>query len=150
MAQFIKANPQYDSIAIGDLGAIAFYNDGVRILDLEGLAERGVPLARLGRFNSTAADIAQRAKEDGSQIAIVFPDYFDLPRTGSRSGSGRSQDNLVAFGTTVKFYAIPPTDPAELAAALAEVLEREPAAYGLRRDSPVLDRRRRSRPAEPA
>jgi hypothetical protein len=119
MAQFVKANPQYDSIAIGDLGAISYYNDDVRILDLEGLAERGVPLAHLGRFNSTAADIKQRAKKDGSQIAIVFPDYFNLPSDWIEVGRWTIQSNLVTFGTTVKFYAIPPTDPAALAAALA-------------------------------
>jgi len=132
-AHFLKDNPQYNSVAIGDLGAVAYYNDDLRILDLEGLAERGVPPEKLGRFNSTAEDIAARAKADGAQIAIVFPDYFDLPKDWVPVAEWKISNNLVAFKDTVQFLAIPPTDPAELAAAVQEYsMQKLPKTVGAR------------------
>ncbi len=118
MAHFILENPQYSRVAIGDLGAIAYFNDGLRILDLEGLAENGVPLDQLGRSRLTASMIEKRATADGSQIAIVFPDYFDLPASWVRVGEWTIPTNLVNYGPTVDFYAIPPSDPAVLRAAV--------------------------------
>jgi len=114
-AHFLKENPQYDSVAIGDLGAVSYYNDGLRILDLEGLAEQGVALESLGRQNATEADIAALAAQDGCDIAIVFPEYFDLPDEWVEVGRWRISNNLVAYSDTVAFLAIPPTDPRDLA-----------------------------------
>lgn len=119
-AHFLKAHPEYESVAIGDLGAVAFYNDDLRILDLEGLAENGEPLATIGRERSTAKDIARRAQEDGCQIAIVFPDYFDLPSDWTEVARWTIENNLVCYGPTVSFLAIPPTDPETLAEQVRE------------------------------
>jgi hypothetical protein len=132
IAHFLKANPRYDHVAIGDLGAISYYNDALHILDLEGLAENGVPLAELGRARLTAEMIRKRAKERGSQIAIVFPDYFDLPPEWVRVGEWTISTNIVNYGPTVDFYAIPPTDPSALGTALEGF-----AASGLPKDVSV-------------
>lgn len=130
-ASFLKANPQYTSVAVGDLGAVAFYNDDLRVLDLEGLAETGEPLGSIGRHNATAQDIARRAKQDGCQIAIVFPDYFDLPSEWTEVARWTISNNIVAYSPTVAFLAIPPTDPAELAADVRSyTLERLPKTVG--------------------
>lgn len=127
-AHFLKANPQYDSVAIGDLGAVSYFNDDLRIVDLEGLAETEVPLTSLGRSNATAADIASLVAADGCDLAIVFPEYFDLPDDWIEVERWRISDNVVAYADTVAFLAIPPTDPVELARALQEYrLERLPA-----------------------
>jgi len=130
-AHFLKDNPQYSSVAIGDLGAVAYYNDNLRILDLEGLAETGEPLDSLGRYNSTAADIAARAEEDGAQIAIVFPDYFDLPEDWVEVARWTISYNISAYADTVAFLAIPPTDPVELAVDVRDyTLEKLPRTVG--------------------
>jgi len=118
LAHFVKANPQYNSIAIGDLGAISYYNDNVRILDLEGLALRGVPMNELGKDRLSAARIRELAKRNSAQIAIIFPDYFDQPAEWIEVGRWTIRDDIVTGGDTVSFLAIPPTDPAALRAAL--------------------------------
>lgn len=130
-AHFLKDNPQYTSVAVGDLGAVAYYNDDLRILDLEGLAERGVPLDSLGRENADAEGIAALARQDGCEIAIVFPDYFDLPDDWVEVARWTISNNIVAYGDTVAFLAIPPTDPEQLAADVyAYSVERLPPTVG--------------------
>jgi hypothetical protein len=123
LAHFVKANPQYDSIAIGDLGAISYYNDNVRILDLEGLALRGVPMSELGKDRLKAARISELATRNGAKIAVIFPDYFDQPSDWQEVGRWTIHDNLVTGGDSVSFLAIPPTDPQELRAALKRYSE---------------------------
>lgn len=119
-AHFLQQNPQYDSVAIGDLGAVSYFNDDVRILDLEGLAETGVPLEVLGRDHITEEVIAELAEEDKCDIAVVYPEYFDLPDEWVEVAYWRISNNVVAYTDTVVFVAIPPTDPEELAEAVRE------------------------------
>lgn len=120
MAHFLAANPHYDSVAIGDLGAVSYYNDDLRILDLEGLAETGEPLERLGREQLDAREIRELADRNGAQIAIIFPDYFDQPGEWVEVGSLTIENNLVAYGPTVVFLAIRPSAPTQLAEDMRE------------------------------
>jgi len=118
LAHFLKANPQYSSVAIGDLGAISYFNDDLRVLDLEGLALNGVPTEALGKDNLHPPLIRQLVKRNGAQIAIVFPDYFDQPAEWLEVARWTIERDVVTFGPTVAFYAIPPTDPVALKSAL--------------------------------
>lgn len=124
-AHFLKENPQYDSVAVGDLGAVSYFNDDIQILDLEGLAETGVPLEVLGRDNITEEALAELAAEDECDIAVVFPDYFDLPDDWVEVAYWRISNNIVAYTDTVVFVAIPPTDPEELKDAVQEYAAEE-------------------------
>jgi len=124
LAHFLKANPQYRSAAIGDLGAITYFNDDLRILDLEGLALNGVPVEEMGPERLSEARINQLVEDHGSQIAIVYPDYFTgQPASWKLVGSWTIENNLVTFGPEVTFLAIPPTDPDALARAMSEYSE---------------------------
>jgi hypothetical protein len=118
LAHFLKANPRYASVAIGDLGAITYYNDNLRVIDLEGLALRGVPLRSLGRYRMHPPLIRQLTKRNNASIAIVFTDYFDQPKEWRQVGTWTIEKDIVTYQPTVGFYAIPPTDPAALEQAL--------------------------------
>ena len=118
MAMFLRANPQFRCVAIGDLGAISFYNDGLHITDLEGLAESHVPFESLGRQRLDSTEIGDLTRADGVELAVVFPDYFDLPVRWVGVASWTVPRAVSSYKETVVFYAIPPTDPSAVAAAL--------------------------------
>lgn len=121
LAHFLRSNPQYGSVAIGDLGAIAFYNDRLRIIDLEGLALMGVPREMLGRDKMTPEVIRSLVKRNEVDVAIVFPDYFDQPSEWQQVAAWTIPNWAgVAPNTTVHFYAVPPTDVSSLRGAVEE------------------------------
>ena len=85
---------------------------------ISGLALNGVPVAWLAGTTFTQRRSGELTERNGAQIAIVFPDYFDVPAEWRQAGTWTIDNDLVTFGPTVAFYAIPPTDPAALAEAM--------------------------------
>lgn len=118
MAMFFRHNPQITRVALGDLGAISFFNDGLWITDLEGLGESGVPLDSLMPSQLDAAEIEERTRKDGAQVAVVFQEYFDIPESWVPVQSWTIERAVASARPTVVFYAIPPTDAEQLEEAL--------------------------------
>lgn len=75
MAHLIPACVRDSGVVINDIGAISFFNDNLRIVDLFALASNEVMEAKhRGEFNQ--AFIAQIAREKGCQMAVVYEKFF--------------------------------------------------------------------------
>ena len=76
MAHLIaKVSPEH-GVVINDIGAISYFNNDVRIVDLFGLASTEVLDAKhQGDFDSST--IERFAKENGCRLAVVYEKFFD-------------------------------------------------------------------------
>lgn len=124
MARFVKSNEMWGTVVLNDLGAITFYNDSIRVVDLIGLGMRrpeGEMLEAHGGISESRAD--QLSREAGARIAMVYADWVVIPEGWTRVGTWTISDNIVCGDDEVSFFAVPPTDPREVSAALRRYSE---------------------------
>lgn len=75
MAHLIPACVKDSGVVINDIGAISFFNDNLRIVDLFALASNEVMEAKhRGEFNQ--AFIGQIARDKGCEMAVVYERFF--------------------------------------------------------------------------
>jgi hypothetical protein len=121
MALFLKKYFPTTTVALNDIGAVAFYNDNVRIFDLVGLANNDVI-----RYHSGSGDSAFLKKyiaNDHVKMAIVYPDWigwlgYTKPSAWKMIGSWYLKDNYIAGNSRVSFYSIDPAVKDTLTKAL--------------------------------
>jgi hypothetical protein len=118
MGLFVKKHFNQASIALNDLGAVAFLSES-RILDLFGLSDATIyQLKKEGQYNKKT--ITQLALDYRSEIAIVYDTNFSfngmistvpqeipngLPDIWRKVGRWTIQNNYACGNVTVSFYA---------------------------------------------
>ncbi len=114
MAHFINAYDGEATVAINDIGAVAFFTDAT-ILDTVGLATLDVAQARrAGTFDTQWLE--DYADQHAVDFAIIYPQWLEpyggVPSSWTHVGSWTVKDNIIASFDTVHFYAIrdSPTD----------------------------------------
>jgi hypothetical protein len=129
MGSFARQYYQGSTVALNDVGAVNFLAD-IHCLDLWGLANRDVTsLKRVNNYHTR--DIAGLSKQAGARIAIVYDSWFagevgGLPVDWVRVGQWTIQDNVIAGGDTVSFYALDPSEVSRLSQCLREFSLRLP------------------------
>jgi hypothetical protein len=110
VAGFLRQHFAGTSVAVNDIGAIAYYAD-VRVLDLWGLATMEAARHKLDRTYTTAV-IDGLAYSREVEIAVVYDGWFDayggFPPAWERVGQWTIGDNIVCGRDTVAFYAAVP------------------------------------------
>ncbi|MBI5231290.1 MAG: hypothetical protein HY876_03895 [Coriobacteriales bacterium] len=127
VARFLQGNPQYDSVVVNDIGAVSFYNDDIRVLDVWSLGERHPNLAETEAGQLVPAAIERKARIKGSKLAIVHGRIVDVPNDWVRVASWTLPEVHVAADSEVDFYAVPPSSPEAVRDALRRYAERLPA-----------------------
>jgi hypothetical protein len=107
-ARFVSQYYDGQSIALNDIGAVAFFTNA-RCLDLVGLASRDVLALKLrGRLDSRA--IEQLGREHGVRLAIVYERWFSgrtaLPPSWTIVGRWKIPERLVSADDTVAICAV--------------------------------------------
>jgi hypothetical protein len=107
-ARFVSQYYDGQSIALNDIGAVAFFTNA-RCLDLVGLASRDVLALKLrGRLDSRA--IEQLGREHGVKLAIVYERWFSgrtaLPPSWTIVGRWKIPERLVSADDTVAICAV--------------------------------------------
>ncbi len=129
MASFVQQHYNHESIALNDIGAVAYFTDA-KILDLTGLAHHRVLRERLAdRFNTQSVDDLSRRRR--VRLAIVYDRWFagspsvkafwlgpKLPSTWRKAGEWRFPQRRVIGESILSFYAVDPLEQRRLAAAL--------------------------------
>ena len=119
MARFIQRYYPQATVAINDIGAVAFETD-VHIVDLVGLATMDAARARLDGSMSTQTlgTLGSRA-----QIAIVYEDWYTifggLPPEWIKAGEWNFGKSAM-LGSKTSFFAVDPSEAERLRAALTE------------------------------
>jgi hypothetical protein len=119
MARFIQRYYPQATVAINDIGAIAFETDA-HIVDLVGLATMDAARARLDGSMSTQTI---RTLSRGARIAIVYENWYTmfggLPPEWIKAGEWNFGKSAM-LGSKVSFFAVDPSEAERLRAALTE------------------------------
>lgn len=107
-ARFLSTYPAGD-VALVDVGAAAYFNPKLRILDMVGLATQQVAdLRRAKAYNPAALDALVRRR--GTTIAVYCDDYAKTfgppPPRWVKVGSWTIAQQVVVYGKTLSFYAL--------------------------------------------
>jgi hypothetical protein len=108
VAHFIGKYFPNGTLVINDIGAIGFYNNGIKIVDLVGLATTEVLKARLnGQFNSLFAD--QIARKSGCDFIAIYDQVLNkvggIPKTWVKVGTWTDPTSKQGE-ETVSFYVL--------------------------------------------
>ena len=129
MGQFLNASYRGSTVAVNDIGAVAYLGSDLRIVDLWGLASRDV--ASLRMTNSYDSDAIQSlANLADVKVAVVYDRWFErfggIPKQWHKVGAWTIANNVVAGGDTVSFYAVDPSERERLAENLRSFARRMP------------------------
>ncbi len=107
MAKFVNQHFPSFGIAMNDIGALSFYNDDMRIFDLEGLGTLEV-IRQKKQFDSNF--LSRYVAEHDIKIGIFYPHLYQgkIPASWQQVGTWELADNFVTAGSVVGFYAIAP------------------------------------------
>ena len=117
MAKFVHEHfPDY-GIAMNDIGALSFYNENMRIFDMEGLGTAEV-IRR--KKNLDSSFLVKYVTEHDIKIGIFYPHLYKnkIPSSWLQAGTWELTDNFVTGGSVVAFYAIDPMEKPKLIQAL--------------------------------
>jgi hypothetical protein len=106
MAYFIRQFYQGQVVAANDIGAIDYLAE-FRLVDLAGLGTRESAAYKLQRVYD-ARHVAAVAEHYGTQVALVYDSWFQIPAEWIKVGEWQIRDNVVCGDDTVSFYALDP------------------------------------------
>lgn len=133
-ALFLGRHYKEATVALSRAGAAGWLSD-CSVLDLSGHASAEVLRYRLaGAWSRQALD--NEARQQGARIAIVFEKAL-VPETWERVGTWRIPSTPVHGSDTLGFYAIQPSERAELERALDAFRERLPRTVIVSLDPPA-------------
>ncbi|MBL6446562.1 hypothetical protein JMN32_09590 [Fulvivirga sp. 29W222] len=115
MAQFLNQNYSEATVMANDIGAIAFFNPDLKVIDMVGLGT----LQTLDLIRKSNSDQEMRhgyqkiAKENHASLALIYDHWFEgqIPEQWKKTFTWTITNNVICGGTTVSFYA---TDPKEV------------------------------------
>jgi hypothetical protein len=122
MAMFVRRFYPEQTVVVHDIGALAFFNDKARIVDLYGLAAPQVARAKLGGLYDRT--IVQRVSSSaGAKIAMVCPSWLaesgGAPPGWRKICSWRIANNLVCKDSQVDIYSLDASAREELSRGLS-------------------------------
>ncbi len=131
MALFVRDFYGDDSVALNDIGAVA-YASNAHVVDLMGLASPRIARARGMRIDGPLAEneIQSISSDEKVRVAILYDDWFagSLPPAWKKIGSWKISDNHVCAKDTVSFYATDENEAAILAENLRAFATRLPSS----------------------
>lgn len=109
MGAFVKKYYDGSTVAANDIGAISYLAD-IKMLDLWGLGNNEVTLARKGKYWNDAF-LSELVKKNKGSIAIIYDSWFtpELTKNWVPIGTWEVSYSFMLGDTKVSFYA---TDPA--------------------------------------
>lgn len=120
MALFLHKYFPNTTVALNDIGAVAFYNNDIHIFDLVGLANTDV--LKYHKDSDTSFLLNYTAK-DHVKIALVYPDWigwlgYKKPSNWEIVGNWFLTDNYIAGNSHVGIFVVDPTIKDTLISAL--------------------------------
>lgn len=109
-AHFLQANPEYDCVAINDLGAVSFFNDRIRILDVAGLGQQRPPVELLDDPSPDTDKIVGRSHLK-PKLAMLAEDWFAVPDDWVVVARLAIPNDVQVVSPVITVCAVPPTDP---------------------------------------
>gem|GEM_PF-2228707 len=110
MAQFVGRFFPEAKVVLNDIGAVAFYNENVRIVDFVGLATREVYKIKVSPIplEDRRALIKNFLSKVDADFAVAFENWISpvLPEGWKGAGRWRLLRNLVNAGREVVFYRV--------------------------------------------
>ena len=110
-------------VVVGDIGAFTYYSD-IKILDLFGLGSIEIAeLKRSGQFSDYRKQqrfFRNYTHDHGFKLGIIYDKWVHLPAKFVKVGEWKIQDNRVAGGDVVKFFAVGKENQDQLRADLEE------------------------------
>lgn len=109
MAMFVRRFCHGQAVVAHDIGALGFFNEAARIVDLYGLANTEVTLAKLGgHFNR--AVVERLSSSAGARVAMVCPTWLaesgGPPSSWSKVCTWIIPDNVVCKNPQVDIYCL--------------------------------------------
>ncbi|WP_139258287.1 hypothetical protein [Epilithonimonas mollis] len=111
LADFLHRYYRNSKVIANDIGAITYFNN-IHLLDTYGLGSIDVAKLRKNdhaKFTDNKAlqkYVYDTARNLNFEIAIVFDEWVKMPDYFSKAGTLTIQNNYMAGGTTVSFYAV--------------------------------------------
>lgn len=117
MAGFVHDHFPGAGIAMNDIGTTTFFNNDMRLFDMEGLGTLEI-LKMKKQFDSSF--LSQYVSRHRIDIGIFYPHLYKgkIPSTWEQVGSWEIKDRFVAAGSEVGFFAINPASREKLVKAL--------------------------------
>ncbi|MBO9657368.1 MAG: hypothetical protein J7527_00935 [Chitinophagaceae bacterium] len=118
MGKFIREYYPEKTIALNDIGAVAFYGNA-RIIDLWGLGNIDVARSKKGKY-WTPEFLDSLVRQQKTDIALVYDEWFDaeLLKRWTKVGAWKIPNNVICGSDVVNFYAIEPAAAADLRSRL--------------------------------
>jgi hypothetical protein len=118
MARFFAESFSSDSVAVNDIGAVAFFRPGP-LVDLMGLSNRSVAEARGLRIDGSLSANAVQTLTQNAPVAILYDEWFQgaVPSTWTKVGAWTVPNNRSCAFPTVAVYATSPESLARVKAA---------------------------------
>lgn len=118
MALFLNQNYSKETVMANDIGAIAFFNPHLRVIDMVGLGTlQTLDLKRKSSNNQELKRGYQKiAEENQASLALIYDHWFEgqIPDQWSKTFTWTITDNVICGGPTVSFYAINPVEAEQL------------------------------------
>ncbi len=125
MAAFVHENFPSSGIAMNDIGTTTFFNDDMRLFDMEGLGTLEI-LKVKKQFDSSF--LKEYVSRHNIEIGIFYPHLYQgkIPADWEMVGSWEISEKFVAAGSLVGFYAIAPGTKEKLIKALRDYADKLP------------------------
>jgi len=122
IAHFVKKNFTDSAIMLNDAGAISFFNENVKIIDMVGLVTTPVLKARLSN-QVTPSYLDQLARKENCKLLVLYESWLDChggaPKSWLKVGTWTNSHSQQG-DDTVSFYALNAEQAAHLVKCLRE------------------------------
>jgi len=114
MGQFLKKYYKGSTVAVNDIGAVAFYGD-LHVVDLWGLGDIDVARSKKGQY-CTPVFLDSLVKARNTRLALVYETWFDKPLLDrwTKVATWQMPNNVICGYDVVTFYAIDVRDKGSL------------------------------------
>ena len=112
MARFVKSLPPGITLMANDIGALAYFNPGLHMVDMAGLGSVDVldMMKSSGSDEDRKAGYVKIAENHSADIAIIYDHWFrgQIPGDWKKVETWTIENNVICGHTTVSFYSLKP------------------------------------------
>jgi hypothetical protein len=132
MGKFIKQYYSGRTVALNDIGAVAFFGN-VHTIDLWGLGNIDVAKSKKGKY-WTPEFLDSLVKQQKTDIALVYDEWFnpELLKRWTKVATWKIPNNVICGSDVVNFYSIEPAAAEDLRSRLKEFQSQLPAYVEVR------------------